>query len=65
MTITSDMPVTKKGSWFLGYRDDMDGELVEAIEGLVHARWKAVRRMATMTTDMDAIQRKSCASTAN
>ena len=36
----------------------MDGELVEAIEGLVYARWKAVRRMATMTTDMDAIQRK-------
>lgn len=58
MTITSDMPVTKKGSWFLGYKDDMDGELVEAIEGLVYARWKAVRRMATMTTDMDAIQRK-------
>lgn len=58
MTITSDMPVTKKGSWFLGYRDDMDRELVEAIEGLVYARWKAVRRMVTMTTDIDAIQRK-------
>ena len=58
LTISSDRPVTKKGSWFLGYRDDMDGELVEAIEGLVYARWKAVRRMVTMTTDMDAIQRK-------
>ena len=34
MTITSDMPVTKKGSWFLSYKDKQDPELVEVIEGI-------------------------------
>lgn len=40
MTITSDMPVTKKGSWFLSYKDKMDPELVQVIEGLVFQIWK-------------------------
>lgn len=31
MTITSDMPITKKGSWFLKYEDDMNPELVSAV----------------------------------
>lgn len=31
MTITSDMPVTKKGSWFLKYEDDMDSPLVASL----------------------------------
>ncbi len=43
MTITSDMPVTKKGSWFLNYREQMDPELVEVIEGLVYQRWKTAK----------------------
>lgn len=38
MTVTSDMPITKKGSWFLKYKDDMDPELVRGIEGLVYER---------------------------
>ncbi|KXB86062.1 hypothetical protein HMPREF3034_00010 [Prevotella sp. DNF00663] len=40
MTITSDMPITKKGSWFLSYKEKMDPELVEVIEGLVFQLWK-------------------------
>lgn len=40
MTITSDMPITKKGSWFLSYRDKMDPELVQLIEGIVYQLWK-------------------------
>lgn len=55
MTITSDMPVTKKGSWFLGYKDDMDEDLVEVIEGLVWAKWKMKRRMAKRPQEADAI----------
>lgn len=39
MTITSDMPITKKGSWFLKYKDDMDTELVSVIEGIVYQIW--------------------------
>lgn len=58
MTITSDMPVTKKGSWFLNYKDDMDKDLVEAIEGLVYAKWKAKRQQKAMPSQTDAIQRK-------
>lgn len=40
MLITSDMPVTKKGGWFLRYRDKMDAEIIEVIQGLVHERWR-------------------------
>ncbi len=58
MTITSDMPVTKKGSWFLNYKDDMDKDLVEAIEGLVYAKWKAKRQQKAMPSQHDAIQQK-------
>lgn len=59
MTITSDMPVTKKGSWFLNYKDDMDKDLVEAIEGLVYAKWRAKRQQKAMPSQADAIQRKT------
>lgn len=58
MTITSDMPVTKKGSWFLSYKEDMDKELVEAIEGLVYAKWRAKRQQKAMQSQADAIQKK-------
>lgn len=40
MTITCDMPVTKRGSWFLDYEKQMDAELVEVIEGLVYQIWR-------------------------
>lgn len=58
MTITSDMPVTKKGSWFLSYKDDMDKELVEAIEGLVYAKWRARRQQRAMPSQREALQSK-------
>lgn len=58
MTITSDMPVTKKGSWFLSYKEDMDKELVEAIEGLVYAKWRAKRQQKAMPSQREALQRK-------
>ena len=38
--ILSDMPQTKKGSWFLHYKDKMDVEVIEAIEALVLQIWK-------------------------
>lgn len=39
LTITCDMPTTKKGSWFLQMEDKMNPELVKLIEGLVWQRW--------------------------
>ncbi len=38
--ILSDMPQTKKGSWFLHYKDKMDKEVIAAIESLVLSIWK-------------------------
>lgn len=35
MMILSDMPQTKKGSWFLNYREDMDPDLIDAIKAQV------------------------------
>ena len=45
LTITCDMPVTKKGSWFLQYEKLMDKELIQVIGGLVHYRWLTMQRM--------------------
>ena len=33
--ITSDMPQTKKGSWFLDYKDKCDPEVIDMIRGIV------------------------------
>lgn len=46
MLITSDMPVTKKGSWFLDYDKHCDPELIQVIQGLVHETWRIRRRIA-------------------
>lgn len=40
MLISSDMPVTKKGSWFLDYEKKCDPELIEVIQGAVFEIWK-------------------------
>jgi len=45
LTITCDMPVTKKGSWFLQYEKLMDKELIEVLEGLVFKHWKIRQKM--------------------
>ena len=39
LLITSDMPVSKKGSWFLNYEKESDPELLDAIRALVAERW--------------------------
>lgn len=35
MLITSDMPLTKKGSWFLDYQNKCDQETIDLIRGIV------------------------------
>ena len=46
LTITSDMPVTKAGSWFLNFEKQMDPELVEGVEGIVFQIWKVKQAAA-------------------
>lgn len=58
MTITSDMPITKKGSWFLNYKEQSDPELIEVIEGLVYARYRAVRQLKAMPSRSAEIEKK-------
>ena len=45
LTITCDVPVTKKGSWFLGYEKMMDKELIKVLEGMVYQIWVTKERM--------------------
>lgn len=45
MLVTSDMPVTRRGSWFMRYRQEADAELVEVLQGLVWERWNTERRL--------------------
>lgn len=45
MLIMSDMATTKKASWFLKYKDDMDVELIETIHGAIFELWKVQERI--------------------
>lgn len=45
LTITCDMPVTKKGSWFLQYEKLMDKGLIKVLEGLIYNRWQLEQRL--------------------
>lgn len=43
--IVSDMPMTKKGSWFLDYEKQMDPELIAAIDGIIYQLWVIRERL--------------------
>lgn len=46
MLITSDMPVTKEGSWFLQYEKQCDPEVIDAITALVAEQHHVMQRIA-------------------
>ena len=46
--ILSDMPQTQKGSWFLHYKDKMDSNVIQAIEGLVYDIWRLKERIKSI-----------------
>lgn len=45
MTVTSDMPMTKKGSWFLSYEQQMDTDIVNTL-------WFVCRKIAAVRRRM-------------
>jgi hypothetical protein len=48
MLILSDMPQSKKGSWFLNYEKDMNPEIIRAIEGGVYEQWRQKQKVLEM-----------------
>lgn len=42
--IVSDMPTTKKGSWFLNYKEQMDEELINTIQALVVEKFRLQKK---------------------
>ena len=51
MLITSDMPVTKKGSWFLEYEHKCDPELIELIQGTVYEVWRVEQKIKALLAE--------------
>lgn len=51
LMILSDMPQTQKGSWFLGYKDKMDTEVIEAIKGTIYEIWQVRERINGMKAE--------------
>lgn len=45
MLITSDMPVTKRGSWFLDYESHQDPQLIDTLQGVIAERAHVVERI--------------------
>ena len=58
LTITGDMPVTKKGSWFLQYEKNMDKGLIRVLEGLVYYKWQVRQRLKEHPERYDYYQRE-------
>ena len=50
--ILSDMPQTKRGSWFLHYREKMDADLIAAIEATVYEIWRIKSRIRALNTSI-------------
>ena len=48
MMILSDMPQSKKGSWFLEYEKKMDPNIIKAIEAGVYEIWRIKQRILEM-----------------
>ena len=55
MLITSDMPVTKKGSWFLDYETKCDPELIEVIQATVHEIWRTKKRIRDLQAKSEPV----------
>jgi len=51
LLIVSDMPTSKKGSWFLNYKDKMDPELIETIQGMVYEQWRLKEQLKTQKSE--------------
>ncbi len=48
MMILSDMPQSKKGSWFLEYEKKMDPKVIRAIEGGIYEQWRLKQKIMEM-----------------
>lgn len=55
MLIISDMPTTKKGSWFLNYEEKSDPELIETIQGIIFEIWKIKERIKNLNQVGDEV----------
>ena len=53
--ILSDMPQTKRGSWFLHYREKMDADLIAAIEATVYEIWRIKSRIRALRAKGEAV----------
>ncbi|MCQ2128296.1 MAG: hypothetical protein MJZ08_02540 [Bacteroidaceae bacterium] len=57
MLVTSDMPTTKAGRWFLKYEEEMDKNLIRMIESLVYEIWR-VKQKCKASPDYASRHRK-------
>jgi hypothetical protein len=55
MLFISDMPTTKKGSWFLKYEKKCDPELIAVIQGIIFEIWKTKKRIRDMSANGTSI----------
>ena len=59
--ILSDMPATKKGSWFLNYKSKMDPELIETIKATIWEIWhtkQLIKQYQSSETKADYLQKR-------
>lgn len=55
MLIMSDMPTTKKASWFLKYKEEMDEDLIATIHGTIFELWKIQERIRDLKAKKEKV----------
>jgi hypothetical protein len=55
MLFISDMPTTKKGSWFLRYEKECDPDLIATIQGIVFEVWKTKERIRELNAEKEKL----------
>lgn len=58
LMILSDMPQTKKGSWFLHYEDKMDKDLIECIKATIAEIWELKKRIRQLREEHKDVPRR-------
>lgn len=53
MLIVSDMPTSKKGSWFLQYEEKMNPEIIAAIDGIINERYRILEKIRLLIANKE------------
>lgn len=55
MLIVSDMPTSKRGSWFLNYKELADEDVITTIHGIIYELWRIRERIRSLQSSKQEV----------